>query len=71
MVWHIFMASNEIKNQLLAALPPNVFNALRLCGGLESSRKTVITGARPLRLRCVGRPRVERWEQCFFESVAR
>jgi hypothetical protein len=23
------MASNEIKNQLLAALPPNVFNALR------------------------------------------
>jgi len=27
--WRFRMASNEIKNQLLAALPPNVFNALR------------------------------------------
>jgi hypothetical protein len=28
MFWR-FMASNEIKKQLLAALPPNVFNAMR------------------------------------------
>jgi CRP-like cAMP-binding protein len=28
-LWRFCMASNVIKNQLLAALPPNVFNALR------------------------------------------
>jgi CRP-like cAMP-binding protein len=29
MIWRDSMASNEIKNLLLAALPPNVFNAMR------------------------------------------